>query len=83
MGKLSNKIGAAFTSLLWPGGGSEITLLSLVQAMLAHEMIVVGGSLAAADGIYGALSVSPPDAKAFNACELLGKRVAELVNKMR
>ncbi len=82
-GGLSNKIGAAFASSLWPGGGSETTLLSLIQAMLTHEMIVVGGSLAAADGVYGALSLSPPDGKALNACKLLGKRVAELVEKMQ
>lgn len=82
-GKLSNKIGAAFSSSLWLGGGSETTVLSLVQAMLAHEMVIVGGALAAAEGIYGAVSLSAPDAKALNACKLLGERVAELVNKLR
>lgn len=81
-GKLSNKVGAAFSSALWLGGGNETTVLSLIQAMLAHEMIIVGGALKSNEGIYGPVSLSAPDAEASNACRLLGKRVAELVKKL-
>ncbi len=82
LGKLANKVGAAFSSSMARGGGSETTVLSLIQAMLIHEMIIAGGALAAKEGLYGAIALSAPDEKASNACRLLGKRVAELVRRL-
>jgi NAD(P)H dehydrogenase (quinone) len=82
LGKLSNKAGAAFSSSMSRGGGSETTVLSLIHAMLIHGMIIVGGALEAEESFYGAIALSAPDEAASNACRLLGKRVAELVNRL-
>lgn len=90
-GKLSNKAGAAFASSGLMGGGGETTALSIIQAMLNHEMVIVGGALGteAINGslehqgsLYGAICVSPPDATCQMTCRMLGKRVASLVKQL-
>src|SRR4030042_6121059 len=53
-GKLEGKVGAAFTSSGGTASGAETTLLSIVQAMLVHGMIVQGR---ADDKHYGAAAV--------------------------
>jgi NAD(P)H dehydrogenase (quinone) len=82
LGKLENKVGAAFSSSMWRGGGSETTVLSLIQATLIHGMIIVGVPMEAETSPYGAIALAAPDEKASNACRLLGKRVAELAKKL-
>jgi NAD(P)H dehydrogenase (quinone) len=83
LGELENKVGAAFSTSMSRGGGSETTVLSLIHAMLIHGMIIVGGALEAEESLYGAIALSAPDEAASNACRLLGKRVAELVNRLK
>lgn len=80
-GQLENKVGAAFTSSGSPDGGNQTTLLSIIQAMLIHSMIVVGDPMEAG-GHYGAVAVGAPDAKSLEACRLLGLRVGNLVKKL-
>jgi len=80
-GKLEGKVGAAFTSSLYFDGGNETTLLSLLQAMLMHGMIVVGDPIAVG-GHYGVVAVGKPDERALRACRALGRRVAELARKL-
>jgi NAD(P)H dehydrogenase (quinone) len=80
-GQLENKVGAAFTSSGSPDGGNQTTLLSIIQAMLIHAMIVVGDPMEAG-GHYGAVAVGVPDAKSLEACRLLGLRVGNLVKKL-
>ena len=41
-GKLSEKIGAAFTSSGGVASGAETTIISILEAMLVHGMIVQG-----------------------------------------
>jgi NAD(P)H dehydrogenase (quinone) len=56
-GKLEGKVGAAFTSSGGTATGAETTLLSIMQAMLVHGMIVQGR----ANGKhYGAAAVALP-----------------------
>ncbi|MGB3944634.1 MAG: NAD(P)H-dependent oxidoreductase [Methanothrix sp.] len=76
-GKLENKIGAAFTSSGSPTGGNETTLLSIIQGMLIHGMVIVGDPLETG-GHYGAVAVGAPDAGALIVCRKLGERVAKL-----
>jgi NAD(P)H dehydrogenase (quinone) len=76
-GKLENKIGAAFTSSGSPTGGNETTLLSIIQGMLIHGMVIVGDPIETG-GHYGAVAVGAPDAGALIACRKLGERVAKL-----
>lgn len=80
-GQLENKVGAAFTSSGSSDGGNQTTLLSIIQAMLIHSMIVVGDPMKAG-GHYGVVAVGAPDAKSLEACRLLGLRVGNLVKKL-
>ena len=75
-GKLENKVGAAFTSSGSLSGGNETTLISMIEAMLIHGMIIVADPIETG-GHYGAVAVGAPDAEALNACRKLGERVAK------
>lgn len=79
-GKLEGKVGAAFTSSGGTATGAETTLLSILQAMLVHGMIVQGR---AEDKHYGAACIGTPDAKGFGLCRELGKRTATLAAKIK
>lgn len=65
-GKLKGKVGAAFTSSGSTSTGSETTLLSILQAMLIHGMIVQGRS---DEKHYGAAAVGSPKRNALRYCE--------------
>lgn len=73
---LTGKVGGAFTSSGGTASGAETTLLSIVQAMLIHGMIVQGR---ADDKHYGVAVTGAPKKKDLAECEKLGKRVATLV----
>lgn len=81
-GSLKNKIGAAFVTSGHDTGGKETTIMSIIQAMLIHEMIVVGDPIAAG-GHYGAAALGEPDQEAINQGRALGARVAELVRCLK
>lgn len=80
--KMENKIGAAFATSGDASGGKETTLLSIIQAMLISGMIIVGDPLDAT-GHYGISCVGAPDRIAALNAQKLGKRVAELVKKLK
>jgi NAD(P)H dehydrogenase (quinone) len=75
-GRLEGIVGGAFSSSANVGGGNESTILSIIQAMLIHGMIVQGTS---EGDHYGPVAVGAPDERASAQCEELGRRVAELV----
>jgi len=77
--ELTGKVGGAFTSSGGTGSGAETTLLSIVQAMLIHGMIVQGR---ADDKHYGVAVTGAPKKRDLAECEKLGKRVAALVLKL-
>jgi NAD(P)H dehydrogenase (quinone) len=79
-GKLEGKVGAAFTSSGGTASGAETTLLSIMQAMLVHGMIVQGR---ADDKHYGAAAVGKPAKEDLESCERLGKKVASLAAKLK
>ena len=78
-GRLEGKVGAAFTSAGGTATGAETTVLSILQAMLIHGMIVQGRS---DDKHYGAAAVGSPNKRELEFCRALGKRVASLVTKL-
>ena len=78
-GKLEGKVGAAFTSAGGTATGAETTLLSMLQTMLVHGMIIQGRS---DDKHYGATSVGSPNNKDLENCKTLGKRVATLTLRL-
>ena len=79
-GRLEGKVGAAFTSSGGTATGAETTLLSMLQAMLIHGMIVHGR---AGDKHYGAAAVGVPRKSELEFCRDLGKRVTILAMKLR
>lgn len=78
--KLENKIGAAFASSHHPTGGKETTILSILQSMLVHGMIVCGDPLSSG-GHYG-VACCEFDERAKKECYELGKRIAGLAKKL-
>jgi NAD(P)H dehydrogenase (quinone) len=78
-GQLSDKIGGAFASSANIGGGNETTILSILQAMLIHGMIIQGSHMG---DHYGPVSINAPDERVKKQCEALGRRVAELAIKL-
>jgi NAD(P)H dehydrogenase (quinone) len=76
--KLKNKIGAAFATGGQISSGKEITMLTILAAMLGNQMIVVS-----AGGAFGASATTEGDSPGINKQELadahaLGRRVAEV-----
>ncbi len=80
-GQLENKVGAAFTSSASIEGGNQTAILSILQAMLIHSMIVVGDPMETG-GHYGAIAVGEPSRDALGVCKKLGARVALLAKRL-
>lgn len=80
--KMEGKIGAAFATGAGDSGGKETTILSIIQAMLIYGMVVVGDPMSAT-GHYGVACLGTPDQTAEKNGALLGKRVAEIVKRLR
>jgi NAD(P)H dehydrogenase (quinone) len=78
-GRLSGKIGGAFSSSANIAGGNETTILSILEAMLIHGMIIQGDSQG---DHYGPVSINSPDDRAISQCKRLGQKVAELSKKL-
>jgi NAD(P)H dehydrogenase (quinone) len=78
--KLEGKVGAAFVTSRHRTGGKETTLLSILQAMLIHGMIVVGDPIESGGGHYGAAGADEIGEREAIA---LGKKVTKLADKLR
>jgi len=78
-GKLDGKVGAAFVSSGGTHSGAETAIISLLEVLLIHGMVVQGTS---GRNHYGAVSVGAPDNEAAETCRRLGERVAKLVKKL-
>jgi len=78
-GKLEGKVGGAFASAMALGGGNETTVMSILQIMLVHGMIIQGKTRT---NHYGAVSINAPDEEAKEECRQLGSRVAALAGKL-
>ncbi len=78
-GRLEGKVGGAFASSANIGGGNETTILSLLQMMLIHGMIIQGSSKG---DHYGPVSIEKPDERVRVQCKALGKKIARLVKKL-
>ena len=80
--KMEKKVGAAFSTAGDASGGKETTMMSIIQALLIYGMIIVGDPMSAT-GHYGTACVGAPDAAARQNGQQLGRRVAELVKRLR
>ncbi len=77
-GKLNGKIGGAFTSSGAIGGGNETTILSILQGLLIHGMIVQGVQKG---NHYGPVSIGAPDESVIKECINYGKLLGQLAVK--
>lgn len=79
--KMEGKIGAAFATSGDPSGGKETTMMSIIQVLLIYGMVIVGDPISAT-GHFGVACVGAPDKGIENNGLKLGRRVAELANKL-
>jgi NAD(P)H dehydrogenase (quinone) len=76
--KMRNKVGAAFATGGQISSGKEVTMLTILAAMLGNQMIIVSDG-----GAFGASATTEGDSPGINEQEkadarALGKRVAEV-----
>ncbi len=81
--KMQDKVGAAFATGGQISGGKELTMLTILTAMLGNKMIVVSGG-----GAFGASATTEGGSPGIDAAELedaraLGRRVAEVTMTMQ
>lgn len=78
-GKLDGKVGAAFSSSSNIAGGNETTIMSILETLLIHGMIVQGDPQG---DHYGPVSIGKPDERVLKQCKRRGQRIAQLTNKL-
>lgn len=81
--KMKNKVGAAFTTGGQISSGKEITMLTILAAMLGNQMIVVSGG-----GAFGASATTEGESPGIDDKELaeakaLGQRVADVTKLIK
>jgi NAD(P)H dehydrogenase (quinone) len=81
--KMKNKVGAAFATGGQISSGKEVTLLTILAAMLGNQMIVVSGG-----GAFGASATTEGESPGIDKTELadaraLGVRVAEVTKLIK
>jgi NAD(P)H dehydrogenase (quinone) len=78
--KMKNKVGAAFATGGQVSSGKEVTMLTILAAMLGNQMIVISGG-----GAFGASATTEGDSPGIDNKEMadaqaLGRRVAEVAS---
>ncbi len=81
--KMKNKVGAAFATGGQVSSGKEVTMLTILAAMLGSQMIVVSGG-----GAFGASATTEGDSPGIDNKELadakaLGRRVADVAARFK
>jgi NAD(P)H dehydrogenase (quinone) len=81
--KMKNKVGAAFATGGQVSSGKEVTMLSMLAAMLGNYMVVVSGG-----GAFGASATTEGDSPGIDDSEAanaraLGVRVAEVTQALK
>ena len=81
--KMKNKVGAAFATGGQISSGTEMTMLTILAAMLGNQMIVVSGG-----GAFGASATTEGESPGIDKTELaeakaLGVRVAEVTRLIK
>lgn len=78
-GELAGKIGGAFTSCAYLGGGNESTLMGILKAFLIHGMIIQGNPN---KNYFGPVSLGAPNDQVKADCIAYAKNIAEVANKL-
>ncbi len=78
-GKLDGKVAGAFTSSANVGGGNETTILSILEAMLIHGMIIQGDFRG---DHYGPVAVGRIDSRCRDNCIRFAQRFVDLLGRI-
>ena len=78
-GKLDGKIGGAFTSSANLAGGNETTILSILEAMLIHGMIIQGDPKG---DHYGPVALGNIDKRCEENCKRFSQRFVKLLKSL-
>ncbi|MCK9614960.1 MAG: NAD(P)H-dependent oxidoreductase [Candidatus Omnitrophica bacterium] len=78
-GKFDGKIGMAFSSSANIAGGNETTILSILQALLIHGMIIQGDFKG---DHYGPVAIGKIDKRCEDNCRRMAFRFIELARKL-
>jgi NAD(P)H dehydrogenase (quinone) len=76
---LDGMVGGAFASAGGSHTGAETTIISLLESLMIHGMVVQGTS---GTNHYGVASVGAPDDKAEAVCRKMGERLGKLAEKL-
>lgn len=79
-GKLDGKAGAAFSTSANLAGGNETTILSILEAMLIHGMIIQGDFKG---DHYGPVALGGVDHRVEQNCQRLAERFVKLLKAVR
>ncbi len=77
-GQLDGKLGAAFSSAANIAGGNETTVLSILEAMLIHGMVIQGDPQG---DHYGPVAIGKVDGRCQKNCLRLAERFVEQLKK--
>jgi NAD(P)H dehydrogenase (quinone) len=77
-GKLDGRMGMAFSSAANIAGGNETTVLSILEAMLIHGMVIQGDPRG---DHYGPVAIGKVDKRCEDNCRRMAQRFAELLQK--
>ncbi|MFP4005908.1 MAG: flavodoxin family protein [Candidatus Hadarchaeia archaeon] len=78
-GDLDGMVGGAFSSSANLAGGNETTIISILEALLIHGMVIKG--LSEGDH-YGPVFVNEPSEREVKQCKKYGRELAELVDEL-
>jgi len=78
-GQLDGKAGAAFSSAANLAGGNETTILSILEAMLIHGMVIQGDFKG---DHYGPVAIGKVDARCEDNCRHSTQRFIKLLKKV-
>jgi NAD(P)H dehydrogenase (quinone) len=78
-GKFDGKLGMAFSSAANIAGGNETTILSILEAMLIHGMIIQGDPKG---DHYGPVAIGKLDRRSEDNCRRMAQRFVELLKRV-
>ncbi len=78
-GQLDGKVGAAFSSAANIAGGNETTILSILEAMLIHGMIIQGDFKG---DHYGPVAIGKVDKRSEDNCRRFTQRFCKLLKRI-
>jgi len=78
-GKLTGKLGGAFTSSANIGGGNETTILDILKAFLIHGMVIQGDYRG---DHYGPVAIGKLDSRSSSQCRNFSSNYCRLLNKL-